>query len=136
VTPEWQALIDALRFSNEYLWIPLSRLIHYACERKMTPDAIGPAAFNRFAEAMKETCFRSKAEKTLRGAAKAWDTARASVPGWPDIDLGYKPLCQPPMSLPWCHFPTSLHKDAQNFVNPGAGDWLANDVRKPLRPAT
>lgn len=134
--PAWSTLREGLQTADAYLWIPVSRFAHFASEQGWDPSEIERGHFEQFCIAIKETCLSSKADKTIRSTARAWQRARELVPSWPSGDLGHAAKRQPSTLLPWSEFPPSFEQNAQQFVDRGHTDWLTTDTRSPLKPRT
>lgn len=124
ITADWAPLVEALKRHNQFLWPALSRLVHFACERGVTPDVMGPVFFGRFIQEMRDTCIGSKVDKTARNTLKAWNTARTGVQGWPSSELATEKKTNLPKLLPWSALPASLQADAEAFISPSVDCWL------------
>jgi integrase len=136
VLASWQELQGAVENADPFLWPALSRFAHWASDNGWTPTEVGAPHFERFRVEMERRCLGAKADKVVHQTAKAWAAATSAVPDAGLGDLGYVPQRQPNVKLSWSAFPPTLEADAQAFVARGDGDWLTEDIRKPLKPAT
>ena len=140
--PPWSQLAERIQGVQPFLWIPLSRFIHFASAQGWGAVEIDARAFEQFQLAIYATSLDSKAEKTVRNTAKAWDLARATITGWPQADLGYQRRRAECVIRPWSDFPSSLEADAKAFVTRddldvddfGEEDPIASAGRKRLNP--
>ena len=71
-----------------------------------------------------------------RACLSAWNTARGTVPGWPDFTVAI-PERRDRWTLPWEALPSSLRADMARWLDRLAGRDLLEELPfRPVRPAT
>ena len=133
---DWAALKERAVAIDRYMWVALSRFVHYLSDQDIECNAVDSDVFARFQADVRRTCMKSKADKMFRNTARQWRQAMERVPTWPDADLGYSVRRNDTPLLPWSAFPASLEEDARRYVSRGQDDWLAEDAGMPLKAST
>ena len=132
LTPAWQAL-EAL-LPTRYHRAALSRLMHYCSGQGIPPEAVDQAVFDRFGAAILDDSFIRNQRTAHQNAARLWNRAVATIPGWPQ-----RPVTQPryarPYVLPLTAFPASFQAEVETWLRRLAGEGpLEEGPLRPLRP--
>jgi integrase len=136
LSPEVQDLYD--RLPDKYLRCRLSRLLHFISAQDIAPEQMSDTVSQAFLAALEQHSAIKDPRTTHRDACRAWNKARAEVPGWPDVALTV-PCYQQTWGLPWTAFLASLEAAVDAwFADPvDDGDFFADNGRlKPLSPRT
>ena len=132
LTPAWAAL-DAL-LPTRYDRAGLSRLMHYCAGQGIPPDAVDQAVFDRFGAAILNDSFIRNQRVAHQTAARLWNRAVATIPGWPQ-----QPIIQPRYAKPYVLrldvFPASFQDEVEAWLRRLAGEGpLEEGPLRPLRP--
>jgi integrase len=132
LTAAWKGLWVSLQ--SQTLKIRLSRLFHFCSLENIEPEAVDQA-FAAFRQYLDAALLKNPAI-VYRACLSAWNTARDTVPGWPDFTVAI-PERRDRWTLHWEVFPSSLRADTQRWLDRLAGrDLLAELLFRPVRPAT
>jgi integrase len=135
LSAEWAALRQAADSAG--LWPALSRFAHFCSERGVEPAGVTRDQVAQFATVICRTSMKERADRAERRVLKAWQSAQAKLPGWPQQVLELPPPRKAEASPPWSAYPPSLEADARAFVRrDSAEDWLSGEDRRPLRERT
>ena len=133
LSPAWKALWVSLE--SQTLKTRLSRLFHFCSARassrrpSMRPPSPPSAQYL-------DTALLKNPAIVYRACLSAWNTARATVPGWPDFTVAI-PERRDRWTLPWEAFPSSLRADTARWLDRLAGRDLLEELPfRPVRPAT
>lgn len=107
--PAWLALMDLLP-SDSWLCRRLLRFARYCSQHGISPVAVLSATFVTFLDWLKASLAKNPQEIT-RNAAKAWNKAAATIPGWPQQAIEVPSFRAPPTSIDLALFPTSFQDD-------------------------
>jgi integrase len=136
LSPAAQALYD--RLPDTYFRCRLSRLLHFISAQGIAPEQMSDAVSQEFLAALEQHSAIKHVRTTHQDACRAWNKARAQVPGWPDAELTV-PCYLETYGLRWSDFPASLEAATDAwFADPVEdGDFFADNGRlKPLSPRT
>ena len=133
LTPAWAAL-DAL-LPDKYFRAALSRLMHYCSAQGIEPNEIDQAVFDHFGAAIMSDSFISNQRVAHQTAARLWNRAVATLPGWPQVTV-VQPRYAKPYALRLEAFPASFQADAESWLGRLACDGTLFDQGplQPLRP--
>lgn len=132
--PEWEVLLAEPAAAP--LLRGLARFSKYCSVKEVTPQAMTQAIYDRFYEDLAKHCILRSPRETQQTAGHAWNTARETVPGWPDLKLTISDFRRNP-SLPWSAFPESFSQDVEAYLAPRAEDEFDLFQEGPvLRPST
>ena len=132
LTPAWAALNALL--PTRYDRAGLSRLMHYCAGQGIPPDAVDQAVFDRFGAAILNDSFIRNQRVAHQTAARLWNRAVATIPGWPQ-----QPIVQPRYAKPYVLrldvFPASFQDEVEAWLRRLAGEGpLEEGPLRPLRP--
>jgi integrase len=133
VTPlsaEWDALWRQL---PRFLQYRISRALRYLSARNIAPGIVGMTDFEAYAVVLKETNLPNIADRKWREVVSAWNFARKTVLGWPDIELHIEPK-RKPYTFKWDRFTAALKQDADLYLARIAGNDLVADL--PFKPVS
>ena len=132
LTPAWTAL-DA-RLPDKYSRAALSRLMHYCSAHGIEPHDVDQAVFDGFGQALRRDSFIRNQRVAHQSAARLWNRAVATVPGWPQVRLE-QPRYAKPYALRLETFPAAFQADVELWLSRLAGDGLLDEgPARPLRP--
>ena len=134
LSPAWQDLFERLpdRGSRH----GLSRLLKFCTQQGIEPEHFNLDTFSLFDAAVTKTSLRLGNKETRNVAARLWNTAVASVPGWPAVTAPIKPDTRK-YSVPRDSFPASFHEDVERFLaNAGNPNPFSKDYAQPVRSST
>lgn len=126
----WRSLSERLPAPD--LKYGLSRLIKFCALHDIAPEAVNAATIEAFetwlADHTIAACPRTKA----REAARRWNKALESIPGWPGRHIDLAPA-RDAYCLPWEEMPEAFRADAEAWLaSLGVDCWYDEDA--PLRP--
>ncbi|MHB2168939.1 tyrosine-type recombinase/integrase [Alsobacter sp. R-9] len=133
--PEWDALLGALgTLQRRYA---LSAGLRWLSAQGIAPAAVTGDDLERLRTALLETSLRARPHEVWARFAHAWNAARASTEGWPDVAAVVVDR-RKAVTLPWTAFPASLQRDAEAWLSRQAGHDIMDEdgPPKPLRPTT
>jgi site-specific recombinase XerD len=135
LTPAWMALAGML--ANPRLHRGLSRLVHWASDEGIPPQAIDDEVMRRFHRHLTDEAFLKRPNPLFRESCKLWNDAVAGIPGWPGQRVTL-PCFRDLVSLPEAAFPPSLWTEFERYAAIiGGHDPIApNAPDRPLREAT
>jgi integrase len=134
----WQPLVEALpaRF-HPYR---LRALVAWCGAEGIEPHAVDDDVLERYLAHRQATRGGKNVRSEVAEAARQWNKARASVPGWPAVELSLRPLEGRFKTLPFAAYPSSLQEEVRAFEAwagaPAGEDLLATGAAEPLSAAT
>jgi hypothetical protein len=132
--PEWERLRAQLpdrRFQSG-----LSRFMSYCSARGICPVAVTANTFTEFGVELEARSLARHPGGLYRDTCKLWNTAAATIPGWPRLQVEV-PVRRQDFSLPWDAFPTAFREDVERFLSQGADpDVFSDSYHRPVRPLT
>jgi integrase len=132
--PQWEAL--RARLPDRRFASGLSRFMSYCTANGTAPAHVDAAAYKRFQEAYENDSLLRDAVGMVRDTCKLWNSAAATIPGWPRVTLDV-PVRLRRFALPLDAFPKSFGIDVERFLARGANpDVFSDTYAKPIRPAT
>jgi integrase len=132
LTPAWAAL-EAL-LPDRYFRAALSRLLHYCSAQGIAPAAVDQAVFDGFGVSLQNDSFIRHQRVAHQNAARQWNRAVATIPGWPQATL-VQPVHARRYARPLDIFPAAFQGDAESWLGRLAGeDGLDVGPARPLRP--
>jgi integrase len=133
LTPEWQALLDALPTRGQRAI--LTRFLHHCSAAGIAPGMVDEAVMTRFGEALERSLLKSPATQ-LRDTRGAWNRACRECLGWPDRPVDPVPR-RVGYILAWSALAPSLAADAHAYLDRLAGrDPLEELPFRPVNPGT
>jgi integrase len=131
LSPAWAALTGP--GLSKSLAIGLSRLLRFLSHAGIDPEAVTSEIFDAFRDHLDRTTLGRDPYPAYRAAVRAWNTAVATIPGWPPVRF------EPPReTAPVVKMPASLVEDIEAYLL-----WAGNDdpfaetaKAKPLAPRT
>lgn len=110
----------------------LSRLIKFCALSGIVPEAVDAGTIDDFEAWLDEHVLRSNPRRKAREAAKQWNRAVETVPGWPGRRVELAPA-RDAYCLPWGQLPEAFRNDAEAWLTSlGVDCWFDEDA--PLRP--
>lgn len=132
--PKWEALV--VQLATQSSRTGLSRLLRWLSERGVGPSEVSLDDIALFRAALMADSLLNHPKIRWGTAARAWNEAVRSIPGWPAI-LIERPTRKDLYSLPWEAFPASLKQDVDAWLRRLAGlDFAEDGPIRPARPAT
>lgn len=132
VAPAWQALRKQL--SDPGMRRALSRFFGYCSARGIDPTGVNPATFEAFRNSVELESLRARHKTAFRNTCKAWNEARSTIPGWPDVAIEV-PDHRDHYALPWNVFPPSLKADFDAMVADVTGtDIITMKAPRRIKP--
>jgi integrase len=132
--PDWAELLSAPE--AQPLHRGIGRFSKYCSGHGIAPAEVDQAVYERFHMDLDAHCLMRSPRETQQTAGRAWNTATATVPGWPSHTLTIERFRQNP-SLPWSAFPDTLLHDVEAYVGPHARTPFNRKNDGPVfRPAT
>ena len=131
--PEWEAL--RARVPDRRFQSGLSRFMSYCTAERIAPADVTEDTFARFGTALEGSLVRDPGG-IYRDTCKLWNTAAATIPGWPSLQVAV-PVRRQYFALGMDAFPASFREDLERFLSAGADpDVFSDSYRKPVRPLT
>lgn len=131
-TPEWQQLKD--RVPGKYARCKLSRLFSFCSARGIAPEDVTAATFEAYRTSVEHESLRARHTQAFRETVLAWNAARETIPGWPDVVVPV-PDRRDWYALPWSTFPPSLKADIDAMVLDATGaDLVGMKARRRIKP--
>ena len=132
--PEWEAL--RARLPDRRFASGLSRFMSYCTERAIAPASVTAGTFVAFGAELEADSFARDPGGLFRDTCKLWNTAAASIAGWPRLQVDV-PVRRVDFALPLDAFPESFRKDVQGFLTQGAEpDVFSDSYCRPVQPLT
>jgi integrase len=132
--PAWQVLMDAL--PSRYARAQLSRFGGELSRRQIAPAEVTDAVFAEFHLALGQDSLLTNVRDRYQRMVVAWNRARATVPGWPDVQAPALPVRETYVR-PLSDFPAAFQTDAQVWLEMLAGHGAMDEgPLKPVRQAT
>jgi integrase len=114
----------------------LSRLASFCSRSGVAVEMVTEKVFAQFSEALEAGTLAPNPLRFIRSAAKAWNRAVDTTPGWPSLHLSQPPDTRR-YALPPATFGESFHGDRDAYLaRGGSPDPFADDYSKPLRRDT
>jgi integrase len=129
LAPAWQSLRDQI--ADPAMRTALSRFFGYCTANGIDPGDVTAGTFETFYSSIELQSLRARHKTAFRNTCKAWNEARRSVPGWPDIEAEI-PDHRNRYALPWASFPASLKADIDAMVADVTGRDIIN-MKSPRR---
>ena len=85
LSPDWAVLLDQV--GDRYERSRLSRFMSWCTAEGIGPKDVGQAAVDRFVTALAKESLVERPRAVHRDLALAWDRCRATVAGWPDVEI-------------------------------------------------
>ncbi len=131
--PAWSALLAEP--AAKPLERGLARFSKYCSEKDVVPQAVTQGLYDTFYTDLAAHCIMRSPRETQQAAGKAWNAARATVPGWPDLVLKIQNFRKNP-SLPWSGFPPSMQDEVEAYLAKRSDDDDLLDDTPKLREST
>ena len=130
--PAWAALLEQIPEVERGLRYRLARFARWCGAEGIGPEQVEQAALRRFQAELAASAGREKANRSARAVIRAWTTAAATVPGWPQTRIVLDP--HPRRWTPTLdQLPSSLRDDIQRFLQwAGQGNLFSDEG--PTRP--
>lgn len=129
LTPAWRSLRD--RIADAGMRRALSRFFGYCTANGIAPEKVTTGTFEAFRSSVELQSLRARHKTAFRNTCKAWNEARLSIRGWPDVVVEI-PDHRDRYALPWTTFPPSLKADIDAMVADVTGQDIVN-MRSPRR---
>eukprot|EP01036_Dinobryon_divergens_P061152 gene61152-81524_t len=84
-SPRWKAL--AARLPTKARRLSMSRFMSFCTRLGVEPDQVTPATFEEFESALSKRSLCAKPERIFRATVKNWNSARAEVCDWPQMEI-------------------------------------------------
>jgi hypothetical protein len=108
--------------------------MHYCSGQGIEPGAVDQAVFDRFGAAIQNDSFIRNQRVAHQTAARLWNRAVATIPGWPQQRIT-QPRYAKPYVQPLTAFPASFQAEVETWLRRLAGEGpLEEGPLRPLRP--
>ncbi len=133
--PDWLAVLGLLETHQQrhfHLW----RFARWASSHGVAPTQVDDELIARYRQELKTRSLVTEPARAARDAARYWNMAATTHPGWPQQRLTV-PDNRKTYAVPWEAFPASLRHDVEDWAT-----WLGTDDPfldrdfTPLRPAS
>ena len=114
---------------TKYFRAALSRLMHYCSAQGIEPDEVDQAVFDRFGAAIMSDSFIRNQRVAHQTAARLWNRAVATLPGWPQTTI-VQPRYAKPYALRLEAFPASFQADAESWLGRLACDGACSTTAR------
>ena len=132
MAPEWKELIE--RIEDPFRRQPLTRFLSFCSIRGISPRTVTADSFEQYRSSVELLSMRAGSKSAYRATCAAWNKARETVPGWPDLEVSV-PDNRNTYALPWSTFPASLKADIDAMVADATGaDLVTMRARRRIKP--
>lgn len=132
IAPAWQELQGQI--GDPFRRTALTRFFSFCTARGVHPKDVSPDTFDDFRKSVELESMRARHKQAYRNTCLAWNHARETVAGWPDI-AAVVPSYRDWYALPWSTFPSSLKADIDAMVADATGaDLVAMKARTRIKP--
>ena len=108
--------------------------MHFCSAHGIEPHDVDQAVFDGFGQALRRDSFIRNQRVAHQNAARLWNRAVATLPGWPQVRLE-QPRYAKPYVLRLETFPAAFQADVELWLSRLAGDGLLDEgPARPLRP--
>lgn len=123
MAPDWEELLE--RIEDRFRRQPLTRFLGFCSTRGISPQTVTAETFEQYRSSVELLSMRAGPRSAYRATCAAWNKARETVCGWPDLEVSV-PENRNRYALPWSTFPASLKADIDAMVGDATGIDLVN----------